>query len=187
MKSSENADRCKCYWCLRRRGVNQSSSATRLCQSCPPALKRMTSSFPDECRRTQIGLESVRLGSAGRQRAAERGRNGGSRWWWVIYGRRKESRNLAQERGEEVLKLKNTPPREVASSKTETVLKRGSKRSEIKPWQERTLISGGCHKQSCADGNWDWQRRTIGDQKKKKKGVMCNIWWSCGKQRKGWL
>lgn len=44
---------------------------------------------------------------------------------------------------------------DVAFSKTEIIRKNGSKRTEIKPWWEQTFISGWCHKQSRADGNWD--------------------------------
>lgn len=41
-----------------------------------PALEEMTSSFSAERRRPQIGLDSLRLESAGRQRAMERAEQG---------------------------------------------------------------------------------------------------------------
>lgn len=61
------------------------SKPEQLCSMSVPAMPDGTEKndiifFPDECRRAQTGLETVRLGSAGRQRAAARGRNGGSRW-----------------------------------------------------------------------------------------------------------
>lgn len=58
---------------------------------------------------------------------------------------------------------------DVAPSKTEIICKRGSKRAEIKPWWEQTLISGGCYKRSRAERNWDWQRKQSEDQRNKRK------------------
>lgn len=58
----------------------------------------------------------------------------------MIYGRRKDGRNLAQERRESIKlgEKKTGRQTEVASSKAEIVLKRGTKRTEIKPWQQQT-------------------------------------------------